>query len=190
MSWRRRRNQAPAAEAGCDLGDEEAACPMIPGCSQPEKSPTLHPRENGEAATCSPGTSTCSWLQPVDGEAAHPTDPGTSTCGWLWPRRWRSRPIPWSRAPALVAASQAKPPAHHSLRLQPAWAPLADQREESPGSRVPVVGWRRESWVPDVGPRQRSEANFSSWYSLCWIASRRALSTGTLKPVNVPCHEQ
>lgn len=38
-------------------------------------------------------------------------------------------------------------------------------------------------------PAVRSEANFSSWYSLCWIASRRALSTGTLKPVNVPCHE-
>ncbi|KAK1327396.1 hypothetical protein QTO34_014187 [Cnephaeus nilssonii] len=39
---------APAPEAGCSHRDQEAACPMIPGRSQP-KSPTLHPREDGEA---------------------------------------------------------------------------------------------------------------------------------------------
>ncbi|KAK1336996.1 hypothetical protein QTO34_003039 [Cnephaeus nilssonii] len=33
-SW---RSQAPAPEAGCSHRDQEATCPMIPGCSQPKK---------------------------------------------------------------------------------------------------------------------------------------------------------
>ncbi|KAK1333659.1 hypothetical protein QTO34_006044 [Cnephaeus nilssonii] len=33
-SW---RCQAPAPEAGCSHRDQEAACPMIPSCSQPQK---------------------------------------------------------------------------------------------------------------------------------------------------------
>ncbi|KAK1338575.1 hypothetical protein QTO34_019229 [Cnephaeus nilssonii] len=42
---------------------------------------------------------------------------------------------PRSWAPALEAAAQAKPPAHHPLRLQPAWVPMADQKEGSPDPR-------------------------------------------------------
>ncbi|KAK1327438.1 hypothetical protein QTO34_014152 [Cnephaeus nilssonii] len=123
------RSWAPVPVAGCGLGDREAT----------------HPADLG--------TSNCGWLWPGRQRSRSPCGPGASTCSWLQHGRWRIRPpcspghqhlwlaVAWetkkpptlqSWVPALAAAAQAKPPVHHPLRLQPAWAPMADQRERSP----------------------------------------------------------
>ncbi|KAK1338614.1 hypothetical protein QTO34_019268, partial [Cnephaeus nilssonii] len=123
------RSWASVTAAGCGLGDREAT----------------HPADLG--------TSNCGWLWPGRQRSRSPCGPGASACSWLQHGRWRIHPpcspghqhlwlaVAWetkkpptlqSWAPALAAAAQAKPPVHHPLRLQPAWAPMADQRERSP----------------------------------------------------------
>ncbi|KAK1327486.1 hypothetical protein QTO34_012988 [Cnephaeus nilssonii] len=140
--------------------------------------PQCIPGKTEKLPACGPGTAPAVGYSLVDREAAHPTVLGTSTCSWLQPGRWRSHPprstrhqylqlavaretekppTPPSWAPALAAAPQAKPPARHPLRLQPAWAPMADQREGSldpgclwmagrgnPGSRIWGQGRERK----------------------------------------------
>ncbi|KAK1335764.1 hypothetical protein QTO34_003559 [Cnephaeus nilssonii] len=53
-SWGRLRNRAPVPEAGCSPGDEEAACPVIPGRSQHQKPHVCLPHVLGETEKPSP----------------------------------------------------------------------------------------------------------------------------------------
>ncbi|KAK1336998.1 hypothetical protein QTO34_003041 [Cnephaeus nilssonii] len=140
-----RRNRAPEPEAGCGPGDEEAARPMILGRSQLEKSPT---GKTEKTPTCGPGTSTCGWLQPGRWRNPLPRSPRHQYLHLSVVPEMEKPPTPWSRVPALVAAAQAKSLAHHPLRLQPAWAPMADQREESPDPRAWLLRHRHSDKAP------------------------------------------
>ncbi|KAK1339840.1 hypothetical protein QTO34_018397 [Cnephaeus nilssonii] len=72
----RRRNWAPAPEAGCSHGDQEAACHMIPGLSQPQKPQVRLPNVLGRRRNWAPAPEAgCSH---GDQEAACPMIPGLS----------------------------------------------------------------------------------------------------------------
>ncbi|KAK1327446.1 hypothetical protein QTO34_014160 [Cnephaeus nilssonii] len=145
------RSWAPVPVAGCGLGDREATHPV------------------------DLGTSNCGWLWPGRQRSRSPCGPDASTCSWLQHGRWRIRPpcspghqhlwlaVAWetekpptlqSWAPALAAAAQAKPPVHHPLRLQPAWAPMADQRE---GSLDPGCLWSAGGGNPGYQRHETTE---------------------------------
>ncbi|KAK1345457.1 LOW QUALITY PROTEIN: hypothetical protein QTO34_007914 [Cnephaeus nilssonii] len=89
----------------------------------------------------------------------------------LWPGTRSCHLQSW--APALAAAAQAKPPAHHPLRLQPAWAPMADQREGSPdpgclwsaGGGNP--GYQSRSPQKREATRRSGEGNAPSYLCYC-----------------------
>ncbi|KAK1342701.1 hypothetical protein QTO34_015467 [Cnephaeus nilssonii] len=102
--------------------------------------------------TCGPGASSCSWLQPGRWRSCPPCSPGHQYLRLAVAWETEKPPTTQSRALALAAAAQVKPPAHHPLRLQPAWVPMADQKVGSPdpgdaqsGDIVTVDEWQPQS---------------------------------------------